>query len=486
MNLFVIFPNQLFYDETPKVIQGYREVIIVEEPMFFYDSEWRPIRPNKVKLAYMVACMKAFYGYLKQFHKNVKYIPYNKVNNVLKHDTIFSSWEPYDFELLQKYVGLKVIETQSPYFLMTPKQMLKFHMTKYTKDKQLSNASYYNFVKSEIQVLKNIKSFDEDNRLPLPKRIKIPKAKRFPLNTYYSEAITYIENHNLFSKHIGVTTNVLYYPITPNDALQRLKYFCKNSLVNFGSYQDAWVSGSGDFESSLLFHSNMSSAMNIGILSGRRVVAEIIKVSKVDAIPMNSVEGFLRQVLGWREYCGYLYKFHFKDLVEANNYNANKELPKQWYSGTTGFLVIDEEIKKAITYGYANHIVRLMVFLNWMVLTEINSSEIYKWFMEVVSIDAYPWVMLTNIQMMSHYWTKAMRKPYISTSSYIVKMSNYKKDGKWDKTWDALFYAFLNKHKSDLAGSAKIYLRNLAYFESLSDSEKKKMLGIAKSVLKTT
>lgn len=476
--VFVLFPNQLFYDEAPKAIKDYDNVLIVEEPMFFYDSKYRPMKPNKIKLAYMVACMKAFANYMKDFHKSILYIPYDEVGDVLKKTTTFACFEPYDNELKAKYSKMKIIDT-SPYFLMNKDQMTKFNLTKSSKG--LSHASYYEFVKKELGVLKNVKSYDEENRRPLnPKVTKIARASRFDVNKYYTEAILYVENHPIFKKHCGITENVLYFPITPNDCAKRLKEFCKGGLKHYGEYQDAFVKENG-VDNSILFHSNLSAALNIGILSPSKVLTEALKAK--DNAPINSIEGFVRQVIGWREYCGFLYQFYYNDLRNANNFNAKRPIDDGWYRAETGNEVVDREIKKAMSMGYSHHIVRLMVFLNWFVLTEVRSEDIVKWFMEIVSIDAYHWVMWTNIQMMSYYWPKAMRKPYISTSSYIVKMSNYKKDGKWNTAWDALFYAFLYKHKAQLTGSSKIYLRNLAYFERLDTGSQKLLLGIAKQWL---
>ncbi len=185
--------------------------------------------------------------------------------------------------------------------------------------------------------------------------------------------------------------------------------------------------------------------LNIGLLTPLKLV-EIYRNYK-NKVPLNSYEGFIRQVIGWREYMRYLYNYKYEELIKSNNHNNQKSINKSWYNGTTGLLVLDNEIKKAITFGYAHHIIRLMVFLNYLLLAEIKPYDIYKWFMEVVSIDAYDWVMISNIYSMGYFSSIGMKRPYLSSSNYILKMSNYKKDGKWDEDWTKKFWKFVESRK---------------------------------------
>ena len=185
--------------------------------------------------------------------------------------------------------------------------------------------------------------------------------------------------------------------------------------------------------------------LNIGLLTPLKLV-EIAKNYKTK-VPINSYEGFIRQLIGWREYMHYLYQYKYDELIKSNNHNNQKSIDKSWYSGTTGLLILDNEIKKAITYGYSHHIIRLMIFLNYLLLSEIKPTDIYKWFMEVVSIDAYDWVMIPNIYSMGYFSKIGMKRPYLSSSNYLLKMSNYKKDGKWDIDWTDKFRSFVKSRK---------------------------------------
>jgi deoxyribodipyrimidine photolyase-related protein len=470
--MFVVFPNQLYYDKgAVAYLKSFHKVIIVEEPILFYDRKYRPVKPNKLKLAYMVCCMKAYYSYLKSMNVDVDYISYADVPKILGAMTQFTSWNPHDKDIIKKYAKATFTE-DSPYFLMQHKDVKEFHEKNKVADK-FSHASFYKFVKSKLHILENTPSYDAENRRPLPKSTHIPASPvTYNNNETRTTCCSYV--NRIFRNHIGNADPEILklYPTTAEEAMKHLSIFCKTKLTHFGDYQDAV-----DKNEVFLFHSNLSSAINIGILTPLQVLAYIMK--SYASIPINSLEGFIRQLIGWREYCRYIYDFHYDALIKSNHFGLSNNLSPKWYTATTGITPLDEEIKKAIKYAYAHHIVRLMVFLNLLMLTETKPYDVYKWFMEVVAIDAYDWVMRSNIQIMSYNWPHAMRKPYLSTSSYMVKMSNYKKNA----TWDALFYAFLKKHKSQLQGGAMVYFRNLSYFEKLPISEQNRILDSAKTQL---
>jgi deoxyribodipyrimidine photolyase-related protein len=221
-------------------------------------------------------------------------------------------------------------------------------------------------------------------------------------------------------------------------------------FAKYGPYQDAIVD-----DNVFMYHSVISASLNIGLLTVQYVIQEAVNTPN---IPFNSVEGFIRQVIGWREYMRYIYVYYAPEITHANLPDNNRTFRQMapWYKGTTGVYPLDQEIKKAVKYAYAHHIIRLMVFMNFFILCEIHPAIIYKWFMEVVSIDAYEWVMVSNIYAMGYFDKGAMRKPYITTSNYILKMSNYKAahaetrsnakalpSKSWAQLWDSLFYRFV-------------------------------------------
>ena len=193
-------------------------------------------------------------------------------------------------------------------------------------------------------------------------------------------------------------------------------------------------------------------------------------------------EGFVRQLIGWREYERMLYVLDYENLISSNYFGNKKKLNKKWYTGETGLKPIDDTIIKAFKNGYLHHIERLMVMLNFMNLARIHPRQIYNWFMEF-SCDSYDWVMVGNVYGMGYFSTNTMRKPYLSTSNYIRQMTDYKNDGHWNEIWDALFYKFLTDNKPKLKGGAAVYLRNLVHFEKKSSKEKKEIFESTKLIL---
>ena len=173
-------------------------------------------------------------------------------------------------------------------------------------------------------------------------------------------------------------------------------------------------------------------------------------------MPINSTEGIIRQLIGWREFIRGIYEVKGNEERTKNFWNFKKSMPSHFYDATTGIEPIDNTIKGVLETGYCHHIERLMILGNFMLLCEIDPDDVYKWFMELF-IDAYDWVMVPNIYGMSQFADGGLMssKPYISSSNYLIKMSNYEK-GDWQKTWDGLFWRFMNKQRD-------FFLKNLDY-----------------------
>lgn len=236
-------------------------------------------------------------------------------------------------------------------------------------------------------------------------------------------------------------------PFTHDDAEKWLKTFIKERLPYFGPNQDA-VSQSIHLGN----HSLLSPLLNIGLITPREVLDAVLK--QFDALPdkkehIASYEGFIRQLIGWREFCRLMYLFHGKSMFKMNLLNHKKRLTKNWYHATTGIAPIDQLIDKAHNTGYLHHIERLMYMGNFFLLSQIHPKDVYEWFM-VCFIDSYEWVMAPNVFGMSQYSLKGMSmmtRPYFSSSNYILKMSDFKKNGKWEIIWDALYYNFVDRHQ---------------------------------------
>ena len=246
-----------------------------------------------------------------------------------------------------------------------------------------------------------------------------------------------MEKH--FPNNYGNTDNFIF-PISHATATKSLNNFIKNKLSKFGPFQDYM-----DQINRFGFHSVLSSSINIGLINPSEIIKKLRPLKS--KIPLASYEGYIRQLF-WREYQRYTYIYF--DFKKKNYFGNKKKLTKKWYTGKLGIPPADDLIISGFDSGYIHHIGRLMVIGNLMNLSGIAPQQGFKWFMEF-STDSYLWVMHQNVYEMVFCISggKTMRKPYISSSNYILKMSNYKKDS-WCQTWDKLFWNFIIKNQQKL------------------------------------
>jgi deoxyribodipyrimidine photolyase-related protein len=195
--------------------------------------------------------------------------------------------------------------------------------------------------------------------------------------------------------------------------------------------------------------------LNVGLLTPYQILREVLEYTDKNKVPLNSLEGFIRQLTGWREFMRGVYLFNGVRQRTTNFWNFNKQIPDSFYNATTGIEPVDTTIKKILDTGYAHHIERLMILGNFMLLCEFDPDSVYKWFMEMF-IDSYDWVMVPNVYGMSQFADGGIMstKPYISSSNYIRKMSDYK-SGDWTEIWDGLFWRFIKKHHQFFASNSR-------------------------------
>ena len=452
----LLFPNQLFEKKyLPKSVDI---ILLVEDPVFFGFRESK-YNFNKLKLVLHRASMKSYEKYLQKEGCKVQYIEFAKV-----HKTSFQNmtcFELNDYFLEKKYSKKITTILPTPNFLMTTKDLEEFHKT--SGKKKFIHRNFLQFVKRKLNLLVDEKSHDMENRKKIPKGMKIPPLPHLPENSHVTEAKSYIERN--FPNNYGSTNNFIY-PISHNETKSCFQVFLSERMEHFGAYEDAICS-----ENNFLFHSINGPLMNIGLINPQDVLDMLQKHS----IKMNNYEGFIRQVVGWREYQRYCYRYGYKEMKEANIFHNSKKLSKKWYTGSLGVEPVDNAIRDAFQYGYLHHIVRLMVICNFMNLNGIHPHEVYRWFMEF-SVDSYDWVMIQNVYSMG-MWADGgltMRKPYISSDNYIQQMSNYK-CGDWCVKWKNLYYQFLVKHQDILRKTP--YGRNIKSWENKSEEEKKKIMA---------
>lgn len=303
-------------------------------------------------------------------------------------------------------------------------------------------------------------NYDQDNRNKwTTKSPEIPKEKKF--NNDASEIIKMLEKHDI--KTFGsINKKEFNYPIDSKQAKVQLTYFCNNLLQYFGDYQDAMHT-----EASVLFHSKLSFALNTKQISAATVVEAVTEAfHKSDNITINQAEGFVRQVIGWREYMRGLYWLKMPEYKELNYFNHNKPLPKFFWDGKTKMNCLKHAINDSLNNAYAHHIQRLMVIGNYALLTERSPDVVDDWYLGVY-IDAIEWVQLPNTRGMSQFADGGIiaTKPYVSSGNYINKMSNYCNSCQYNlktKTatdscpFNSLYWNFLDENREKLSNNRRM------------------------------
>lgn len=460
--VFYILPNQLFdvkyiidaineYFVETNTNQGNILFNVWEHPHYF-----TRYRFNKKKLVLHRASMQYYFKEvlpdvehsLKDYKIELNYITYNTTYK-LKYDNKQLYNASFDtIDCIKNFSSKMDIQFESPNFLLTKNDYLEYRKGRSQKSGFSFTTGFYKFGKSKIKFLENINSLDHENRDKLDEHntnnIPILNINDYIDNTelkYIKEAKTYV-NAN-FSDNYGSIEDDFYFPISQKSANKLFTDFLKNRLTDFGKYQDAIIK-----DNFVLYHSLLSSSLNIGIINPIEII-DILR-SKYKKYPLNSVEGYVRQLF-WREFQRYCY-IHAKTLLSKPTlFKFRKRLTKKWYDGDTGIEPIDNCINRAFNNAYLHHIERLMLMGNFMVLNEISPKQGFKWFMEF-AIDSYDWVMYQNVYDMVFFNTGGMtsRKPYITSSNYILNMSNYSKNDEWVTKWDRLYDSFLKKHKKKL------------------------------------
>ncbi len=282
-------------------------------------------------------------------------------------------------------------------------------------------------------------SFDADNRKKLPKKIGLPDLPRFERPPEVEDAISWVQG--AFPDNPG-TAESFNWPVTHRQASDALEAFLTERFELFGPYEDAIAEGQ-----TYLFHSALSSSMNTGLLSPAEVVDLALDFADRHDTPIASVEGFIRQVIGWREYIRASYVLRGREMRTGNTLGFTADLHAGWWTGETGLAPVDSVITRVLDTAYAHHIERLMVLGNATLLMRAKPDAVHAWFMEMF-IDAYDWVMVPNVYAMSQFAAGTMitTKPYVSGSNYIKKMSDFK-DGPWRFSWDALYWEFVDDHR---------------------------------------
>ncbi|MFY7708714.1 MAG: cryptochrome/photolyase family protein [Flavobacteriales bacterium] len=448
MKAFLIYPHQLF-EPLPNIKADM--VIMIEDELFFNQYKF-----HKQKIAYHRATMRRYFDMLPQKKKLYieavderckteqlfGFLSKEKIKEIEYFDTVDYLLERRIHRYCKKY-NISQEKNESLNFLCSDEYVKKYFGTK----KKYFFTAFYIDERKRHQIMLDSAgeplggkwTFDGENRNKMPKGVKIPSVPSIPASKYIDEAIAYTEKN--FKANYG-NLKQWHYPVDRESALKWLNDFLEKRFQNYGVYQDAIVPGEGT-----LFHSILTPMLNIGMISSKDILDASIQYGLKNNIPINSLEGFVRQVLGWREYIRAVYINKGVEERTKNFFKHKRSIPESFWNGTTGIAPIDDAVKRMNDSAYSHHIERLMVIGNFMVLCEFDPDEVYRWFMELF-IDAYDWVMVPNVYGMSQFADGGIMstKPYISGSNYILKMSNYTK-APWCEIWDGLFWNFIDKHR---------------------------------------
>lgn len=460
-NALLIYPHQLYPAEIlPKDVD---RVFIIEDPLMFGRDPQYPLYLHKQKLVLHRASMRRYVEeVLWPAGYQVEYIEFHHMNetgdivNKLTYAERVEYFDPTDdvlgrrlTEVLSKLETQPVInQIESPNFYLTREEAKKFFVNK----SKANFTNFYQWQRERFNILINPEtykplggklSFDDENRKRLPKDHTLPTFQVYGGNKFVEEAKQYVSKH--FPDNPGSVDDIPW-PTNHEEASAWLDEFIENRLDNFGPYEDAI-----DGEAPWIYHSALSPVMNIGLLSPVEVVERAVKRHAEREVPLASLEGFVRQVLGWREYMRSIYVDKHVKLRASNVFDHQRHLTGDWYAGTTGIKPVDEVIKKTLARGYAHNVERLMVVGNVMFLCEIHPDDVYRWFMEMY-VDAYDWVAVPNVYGMSQFADGGSMtiRPNVSSSNYILSMSHYEKE-EWCDVWDGLYWGFVEKNREQFA-----------------------------------
>ncbi|WP_343031289.1 cryptochrome/photolyase family protein [Xanthovirga aplysinae] len=382
--LNLIFPHQLF-ESSPLIKSGFPSLLI-EEYLFFHHFHF-----HQQKMAFHRASMKFYAAYLETKNLEVEYveaqsalsdtrilIPELKAQKITQIHYI----DPVDF-LLEKRLnrvaekeGIKLTKYPSPAFLNSLEELTPYFPS---EKKKFFHASFYKEQRKLRGVLIEDKekpqggkwSFDTENRKKYPANKEVPKVDFPKKDSFFKEAISYVKNH--FPARLGNPPDKTLYPHTFSSAKKWLEGFLHQRLKDFGTYEDA-IRRDGF----LLHHSLISPLLNTGLLNPREVVEKVLNFSQKKTLPLNSTEGFIRQLIGWREFIRGIYVFRGTEERKRNFWGFHRKIPDSFYSATTGILPLDTVIEKVLQTGYCHHIERLMVIGNFMLLCEFDPDEVYR------------------------------------------------------------------------------------------------------------
>lgn len=430
MNLLIILPNTLYKESKNFCKRNNCKVAIVKDEKFYTQYKY-----HSIKLEFQNNCISFFSKYLETH--NIKFEIYEKRKDFLNHfnELCFNNvycYNPCDFELKKIYKFATLLP--NPMFLLSESDLIDFHSINNSENKiKISHSEFYKYVRIKLKIF-----VDKDNK-PLFNKWSFDYDNRNKFDEYY---------FNNLSK-LDINIDKFKYYSSYEECKRHLNHFIKYKLPYFGKYQDSFSSSKDII---VAMHSMLSPYLNNGLITPIEILKKIKKL-KITEKSYSNIEGFIRQIIGWREYMRYCYLFFGSKLYNSNYFNNNKPITYTIEHKLWKIPLISNCIEKVNKIAYLHHIERLMIMGNLFLITEVNPISVYNWFMEKF-IDAYEWVMVPNIFGMSQFSTNKhelfiVSRPYLCSVNYFIKMA-YPLDKKGFEIWNETLKKFLDKKKNKL------------------------------------
>lgn len=475
-NLIVILGDQLsLQNPALKKANKQQDTILMVEVM----EEATYVEHHPKKIAFIFSAMRHFAQSLEQDGYHIRYVKLDDAHNQgsftsevrravkdLSYDEIFVL-HPGEYRVLKAIEQWEHLTQCKTHILDDDRYYCSIEDFKIWAEgrKTLRMEYFYREMRKRYNILMDKDkpvggewNYDDQNRKSIPDDLDLPERLKFEPDEMTSEVLALVDEK--FGHHFGDLTP-FWFAVTRSDARKALDHFLKECLDRFGDYQDAMI-----HNHHLLFHSLLSMYINVGILDPSEVVEAAQKRYQEGKAPLNAVEGFIRQIIGWREFIRGVYWLKMPGYGDENFLNAKRPLPDFYWSGETDMNCMTQAINATKENAYAHHIQRLMVTGNFALLAGLDPKDVQEWYLAVYA-DAFEWVEMPNVVGMALFADGGVfaSKPYAGGGSYINKMSNYcsncyysvtKKNGERACPFNYLYWNFLIENKDKLEGNSRV------------------------------
>lgn len=480
-----------------------RDVVLMVEVA----DETTYVRHHKKKIAFILSAMRHFASELSASGWKVEYVRLDAADNTgsftgevgralarLKPERIMVT-EPGEWRVRQMFeawsetFGLPVEILDDDRFILS-----RAEFAAWAKDRgQLRMEFFYRDMRRKTDFLMDGDApvggkwnYDHDNRKPAANDLFIPDVARFAPDEITRDVLDLVAQR--FGNHIG-TLEPFWFAVTRRDALVALDHFMTHAMAKFGDHQDAMLTGQP-----FLYHSVLSPYLNVGLLDPREVCRAAVLAYTEGRAPLNAVEGFIRQIIGWREYVRGIYWLKMPDYVDENFFKAQRPLPDFYWTGQTDMACLKAAIGQTIEHAYAHHIQRLMITGNFAMLAGVTPREVHEWYLMVYA-DAFEWVELPNTLGMSQFADGGLlgSKPYAAGGNYINKMSDYCRGCRFDVKqrtgpdacpFNALYWHFLHRNRAKLGKNHRLF-QVYATWDKMSAAARDDVIDSADAFLDT-